>query len=335
MRIGLTYDLRSDYLAAGYSELETAEFDRDDTLEAIIEALRRLGHRPEPIGNVTALAASLVAGQRWDLVFNIAEGLYGLGREAQVPALLDAYRIAYTFSDPLTCALALHKGMAKRVVQSHGLPTPAFALVETIEDIDTLKFALPLFAKPVAEGTSKGITGASRIDTRSQLDSVCCALLAAYHQPVLVEAFLPGREFTVGILGTGRTAHCLGILEVVLQQGAEPEVYSYYNKEYCETLVRYRLLEESALARELEALALTAWRALGCRDAGRVDVRLDAQGRPHFLEINPLAGLHPAHSDLPIMGNLKGMPYLTLIEEILRSAFMRLDMEPARVQPAA
>ena len=156
MRIGITYDLRDDYLAMGYGLEETAEFDRADTIEAIEGALRQLRHRPERIGNIRELARRLVAGERWDLVFNIAEGVKGMGREAQVPALLEAYEIPYTFSDTLVNALTLHKGMAKRVVRDAGVPTAPFAIVEEPADIRDVGLPFPLFAKPAGEGTGKG-----------------------------------------------------------------------------------------------------------------------------------------------------------------------------------
>src|SRR5687768_9851913 len=129
MKIGLTYDLRQEYLAAGYSEIETAEFDRPDTIDGIDNALRELGHETDRIGHVRQLVERLASGDRWDLVFNICEGMYGRGREAQVPALLDAYDIPYTFSDPLVMALSLDKGLTKTVVRSAGIATPDFAVV--------------------------------------------------------------------------------------------------------------------------------------------------------------------------------------------------------------
>ena len=130
LRIGVTYDLRSDYLAAGYTEEQTAEFDAEVTIAAICEALSGLGHEPVRVGGIARLTESLVRGSRWDAVFNICEGLKGVAREAQVPALLEAFDIPYVFSDPLTLALCLDKAMAKRVVRSFGIATPDFALIE-------------------------------------------------------------------------------------------------------------------------------------------------------------------------------------------------------------
>ena len=324
MRIGITYDLREEYLAAGYGEEETAEFDRPDTIEAIQEALGNLGFETVRIGNVRSLAARLCGGERWDLVFNIAEGLKGFGREGQVPALLDVYGIPYTISDPMVLSLTLHKGMTKRIVRDLGIPTADFAVVENESDVETVSLTFPLFAKPVAEGTGKGVTSSSKISCRSELFSVCQRLLAKYEQPVLVETFLPGREFTVGIAGTGKEAIALGVLEVVLKENAEEEAYSYLNKEKCEELVEYRLVDDEE-SEKATGFALAAWRGLGCRDAGRVDLRADAHGTPNLMEVNPLPGLHPQHSDLPILCTAVGISYRDLIGMIVQSALSRLD----------
>jgi D-alanine-D-alanine ligase len=324
MRVGMTYDLRDDYLAQGYGEEETAELDQPQTIEAIADALRELGHEPVSVGNLPALMTRLLAGERWDLVFNIAEGLWGAGREAQVPALLDAWRIPYTFSDPMVLALTLHKGMTKHVVRDCGVRTPDFAVVETLEDLGELALPFPLFCKPVAEGTGKGVGPASRVQDRPGLERVCADLLRRFAQPVLVEAYLPGREFTVGITGTGRLAQAIGVLEVVLREQAEPGAYSFLNKEHYDVLVEYRLTR-STLAERVQDEALRAWRALGCRDGGRVDLRLDADGAPHFLEVNPLAGLNPVRSDLPILCRQAGISYLDLIRRIVDSALRRVS----------
>ncbi len=326
MKIGITYDLRDDYLAEGYGEEETAEFDHPHTIDAIDEALRSLGYETDRIGHIRALAGRLVTGERWDIVFNIAEGLWGFGREAQIPSLLDAWGIPYVFSDPLVLSLTLHKGMTKRVIRDLGIPTPDFAIVETPEEIAGVELPYPLFAKPVAEGTGKGITAASKIENPKELARVCGKLLADFLQPILVETFLPGREFTVGIIGTGRGAFVPAVMEVHLTEKAEKEVYSYANKEDWHGRIEYRLADD-APARAASETALAAWRGLGCRDGGRVDLRADANGTPNFIEVNPLAGLRPGHSDLPILCGLAGMPYRDLIAGIMRSALKRIGKE--------
>jgi D-alanine-D-alanine ligase len=140
---------------------------------------------------------------------------------------------------------------------------------------------------------------------------------------VLVEAFLPGREFTVGIVGTGRSAQSVGVLEVVLLSNAERDVYSYENKENCELCIKYVRVEDAEAVRA-EEVALAAWRGLNCRDGGRVDLRSDADGNPQFLEVNPLAGLHPEHSDLPILCTQVGIPYVELIRRIVDSTVTRV-----------
>ncbi|MFO7560793.1 MAG: D-alanine--D-alanine ligase [Desulfobacterales bacterium] len=330
MNIGLTFDLRSEYLKMGYSEDETAEFDRDDTITAIENALHALGQKTDRIGNARQLMERLVNGDRWDLVFNIAEGLKGFAREAQVPAILDLYEIPYTFSDPLVMSLSLHKAFTKQVVKDYGCPTPAFAIVNHPADTENISFDPPFFIKPLAEGTGKGITEHSIFQDHSGLPEACGDLIDRYQQPVLVEKYLSGREFTVGILGTGQDAQILGTLEVHLLENAEKGVYSYANKENCETCVQYLLVSsrEDTTVLEAETVALAAWRALGCRDGGRVDLRCDEKGTPHFLEVNPLAGLHPHHSDLPILCNHLGIPYLQLIHRILTSASMRVQTIP-------
>ncbi len=319
MTVGLTYDLRADWLSQGYTELETAEFDREETVAAVDAAIRAEGCVTDRIGSYRGLMTALSAGKRWDLVFNFCEGMYGLGRESLVPALLDAYRIPYTFSDPVVLAVSLHKGLAKRVVRDAGVRTPDFSVVESASDIADVTLRYPLFAKPIGEGTGKGITPASRIETPRQLRAVCEDLLNAHGQPVLVEEYLPGREFTTAIIGTGKDASAVGTMEVILLDTAEAHAYTYVNKEFCDDRVRYELAGGDD-AERCARLALQAWRALGGRDAGRVDIRMDAEGNPSFIEVNPLAGLHPEHSDLPIICTMVGVSFQELIRRILASA---------------
>jgi D-alanine-D-alanine ligase len=327
MKIGLVFDLQDWYLARGYSLEETAEFDREDTIEGIEQALAALGHETERVGNAFQLVEALAAGKRWDLVFNIAEGLYGPGREALVPALLDAYQIPYTFSDPLVLALTLDKAACKRFVRDLGLPTPDFAVVREPCEIAAVNLPYPLFAKPCTEGTGKGISGASKITSPEALQAVCRDLLARFRQPVLVETYLPGREFTVGLAGTGSKARSLGCMEVVFLERAEGAGYTYLNKKDFESRVEYRPADGPE-ARAAEDLALAAWRGLHCRDAGRIDIRLDAAGNPSFIEVNPLAGINPVISDLVILCGQRNVSYQDLIAMILDSALERLGSTP-------
>jgi D-alanine-D-alanine ligase len=323
MRIGVTYDLKADYLALGYSEEDTAEFDSEITIDAICAALARMGHEAVRIGSVRKLAARLVAGERWDAVFNFCEGLKGLAREAQAPALLDAYDIPYVFSDPLTLALSLDKGMAKRVVRDQGVPTADFAVIETLADADAVALPYPLFLKPVAEGSGKGVNEHSKVDDIAALKRVAAELLARFDQPVLVETFLSGREFTVGITGTGADAEVLGVTEIVPMTNYVGPGYGFANKaEGWEDKVDIRPASPAEAA-SAGRVALAAWRALRCRDGGRVDIRCDGTGAPHFVEVNPLAGLRPEHSDLCFIAKFAGLSYQDLIEKIMASFFKR------------
>lgn len=331
MRIGMVFDLRKVYLAEGYDEEAVADMDSEATIDLIEEAIRANGHQTERIGHGRDLCRRLVAGDRWDLVFTIAEGMHGRSREAQVPGLLDLYQVPYTFSDPLTCAVTLDKAVTKRLVQAAGLTTPRFYVVNDASQVRHVQLEYPLFAKPIAEGTGKGVDGRSRIDEPGQLGPVCTRLLATFAQPVLVEEYLPGREVTTGILGTGKEARVLGTLEMRIRSGAPAADYSYEVKERCEEHVEYLPMPPDALREETEALALAAYRALECRDAGRVDIRFDRHGRPSFMEVNPLPGLHPHHSDLPMIGTQEGMSYPQLIGAIIASAAARI---PGTSRPA-
>lgn len=322
MNIGMTYDLKDDYLKEGLSCEEAAEFDSEVTIAGIERVLAGLGHAVDRIGTISALVARLAAGERWDMVFNIAEGLHGLGREAQVPALLDAWSIPYTFSGPELMALTLHKGRTNAVVRSLGVATADFTLVSRIEDVDTVSLPYPLFVKPVAEGTSKGITERSLVRDAAALREVCAELLTAFRQPALVETYLPGREFTIGLLGSGDESRVAGVIEVRAVGKGDATAYTYENKQDWTRRVAYELVDDE-VAMAAASLALRAWRGLGCLDAGRIDVRLGADGAPRFIEVNPLPGLNPESSDLPILWRLGGKSYDALIKEIFHSAARR------------
>ena len=331
MLVGIACDLRSEYLAMGYGREQTAELDSEETVEAIAGALETHGCDVQIIGSLRRLAARIASGDRWDLVFNIAEGFYGSAREAQVPALLEAYGIPCTFSDAMTLCVAQHKGLAKLAAAASGVPTPPSIVVgpDTRSEHGfrdaTSHLQYPLFVKPACEGTSKGISIASLVLSPEELEERLYSVLARFPGPVLVEEYLPGREFTVGVAGVAGTSRSLGVAEIILRDSADGAIYSYRNKEECEHRVDY-LPASGAVADEAASVAVAAWRALGCRDAGRVDVRQDRDGRISFIEVNPLAGLHPSHSDLPILCNFSGVSYAELIGTILAEASARIPL---------
>ena len=336
MHIGLCYDLAADWAAEGFDTEATAEFDRIETVEAIEAVLASRGHAVTRIGRAQQLVRRLADGERWDLVFNICEGLHGLGRESLVPALLDAHGVPYPFSDPEVLALSLHKAHCKRVVRDAGVPTADFRVIE--DPAQTCDLPWPVFVKPLAEGTGKGIGDASLCRSPEEFAATAGRIIARFNQPALAEAWLPGREFTVGLIGSGASARLLSVMEIVSNATYGLDMKKNYER------VMYRqvpALEAVAvgpsinivyhLAADAEAVAagevaLAAWRVLGGRDGGRIDLRSDAAGRPMFLEANPLAGLHPTDSDLTIMACLAGHDHAWLLTEIMDAACARMGL---------
>jgi D-alanine-D-alanine ligase len=320
MKIGLTYDLRSWYLDRGYSMEETAEFDKQETVDALADSLKIMGHETDLIGNAFQLMEALAAGKRWEMVFNIAEGLYGDGRESVVPAILDQYRIPYVFSGPVIMGVSLNKHLAKLVVAEAGVPVSPGFLVTDMKDLADLKLIYPLFVKPVSEGTGKGITDKSLVKNITELRSMVDWILKEFNQPALVEEYLPGREFTVGVIGHGDNTIAIGGMEVITTDNLP---YSVHVKENYRDYCKYEALS-SDIAEECKAVAVKAWKALDAVDGGRVDVKADRNGRICFIEANPLAGLNPVHSDLPILARMYNINYQNLLEMIMASAIKRI-----------
>jgi len=320
MKIGLTFDLRSWYLDRGYSMDETAEFDKQETVDALENSIKIMGHETELIGNAFQLIEALAAGRKWDMVFNIAEGLYGDGRESVVPAILDQYRIPYIFSGPVIMGISLNKHLAKLVVAAAGVPVSPGFLVTDINDIEKLRLEYPLFVKPVSEGTGKGITDKSLVSSLSELTTMVKWILSEFNQPALVEEYLPGREFTVGVVGHGDQTVAIGGMEVIT---ADNLPYSVYVKENYHDYCKYVPLSAD-IADECKEVAVKAWKALDAVDGGRVDVKADRNGRICFIEANPLAGLNPVHSDLPILARMYDISYQKLLEMIMSAAIKRI-----------
>lgn len=271
-----------------------------------------------------------------DLVWNIAEGSRGRCREAHIPAICEFLDIPYTHSDPLTLSATLDKGVAKRLVQQAGVVTPEFVVIRREEEIGEVKFpAPPLFAKPLDEGSSKGIRNDSICRRIMEAEERVKWLLKTYGRPVLVEQFISGRELTVGVIGNlaspesgPETLDVLGILEVIPRTGKNPDfVYSVEMKRDCLTLLEYTTpAAPNPQLRRVEEAAKTVFRALECRDVARIDFRLAENGTPYFLEANPLPGLNPTVGDLPILARLLGISYTDLIGRILSAALSRLKI---------
>jgi D-alanine-D-alanine ligase len=319
MKIGLTYDLRSWYLDRGYSMEDTAEFDKQETVDAIDAALIKMGFQTEPVGNCFQLIEALSLGKRWDLVFNIAEGLYGDGRESVVPAILDQYRIPYVFSGPVIMGISLNKHLTRLIVSAAGVPVSPGMIISDINEINKCNLQYPLFVKPVSEGTGKGITENSLVNSKSDLKKMVEYLITRFNQPALVEEYLPGREFTVGVIGAGDDTIAIGGMEIECKDNLP---YSVEFKENYQIFCKY-IPMASEFADECKTVAINVWKALGGSDGGRVDVKADRNGRICFMEVNPLAGLHPVHSDLPILSRLTGINYQSLMEMIMKSAIKR------------
>ncbi|HMQ10513.1 MAG TPA: ATP-grasp domain-containing protein [Oligoflexia bacterium] len=326
LKVGFTFDLKDDYLKQGFSPEQAAEFDSLETILFLEQALKANNYQVEKIGGVKKLVNALAKGKRWDIVFNICEGVKGFGRESQVPALLEAYNIPFVFSSSDVMMITMNKSIAKLLVEQHGLKTPKFAVINNPNDIQNVNLPFPLFVKPLGEGTGKGIHDKSLVHNQVDLENACMSILNEFHHPALVETYLSGRDFTVGVLGSGKEAYALGVMEVKQKSGKKLISQCYYNKENCENVLDYSLATDD-IAKNVAQLAVQCWQVLGCHDAGRVDIRCDDQGTPYFLEVNPMAGLHPTHSDLPILAHLSGMNHVELIGKIMKYALARHNLD--------
>jgi D-alanine-D-alanine ligase len=309
-----------------------AEWDEPATIDAVERALSTVGqvYRLEADSHFPSRLALL----RPDFVFNIAEGLYGASREAHVPAICEFLGIPSHASDSLTCGLALHKGRTKEILSYRGVPTAPFVVAHSPADARRVSLPFPLFVKPAYEGSGKGVTTRSFCKNRSQLVRQVSHLIATYSEPVMIETYLPGEEFTVAILGNGDEARCLPIIGMrfdTLPKGAPP-IYGYEAKWIWDTPeAPLKMFEcparvDDALGDAIARVSLDAFHALGCRDWSRVDVRLDGQGRPHVLEINPLPGILPRpeqNSCFPKAARAAGISYDQVVTAVLDAALAR------------
>ena len=312
-----------------------AEFDDPDTIGAIKTALESGGHLVELFEAEPDFPVR-VAASRPDIVFNIAEGSAGRGREAQVPAILSFLRIPFVGSDETTMCIAMDKALTKRLLSSHGVSTPAFTVVgkdslpgsgsAAAREFAGLP-AFPVILKPVAEGSGKGITTDSVVTNAEGLSMAVGELASLYAQDILIEEFIEGREFTVGLLGNGQQTRVFAPMEVIFRDKSN-SIYSFEIKRYFKQHIDYACPPDiSADTRKcLEDTALKIYRILECRDFARIDFRLSSAGRVCFIEINPIPGLAPGYSDYPMLAEFCGIDYNTLVLSILDSALARYGL---------
>ena len=323
VRIGFTYNVkRVDSKTGDDAE---AEYDSPDTIAAISDAIASFGHAVVHLEATPDLPRILPEADV-DLVFNIAEGLVGRNREAQVPALCELVGIPYTGSDSATLAIALDKALAKKVFKQHGILTPEFQLFETGRErlLPGMKF--PVIVKPNAEGSSKGIAGTSVFDEEVGMRAAVKTIIEKYRQPALVEQYITGREFTVGLLGD-RRPRVLPPMEICFKdKSLERPVYDFTVKQDWVKHVEYKCPPPltPAEAKAIERAARETFDALDCRDFARIDVRMNAQGQVYVFEVNPLPGLTPDYSDLVLIAKAAGMDFRTLIGEILAGGLKRM-----------
>ncbi len=324
LRIGFTFNMkRVDSKRGDDAE---AEYDAPETIDAIRQGLESYGHVVLPFEATADLPRQLMDSPV-DLVFNIAEGVAGRNREAAVPALCELMGIPYTGSDAATLSIALDKALSKKVLRQHGILTPEFQLMETGRERLSSKLVFPLIVKPNQEGSSKGVSAhASVVDDEDSLREVVKDLLDKYRQPALVEHYVAGREFTVGLLGDKRP-RVLPPMEILFLDKNNPRpVYDFQIKQEWEKHVYYQCPAQLSPAelKAIEKAARETFVALDCRDVARVDLRMDADGNFWVLEVNPLPGLTPDYSDLCLIANAANMSYRSLIGEILAGGLKRL-----------
>ncbi|MBI4395000.1 MAG: ATP-grasp domain-containing protein [Candidatus Omnitrophica bacterium] len=327
MRIGITFNLKSD-LPTSHSTSQpddfAEEFDSPETIEAIQTVLTEAGHEVHLLGgSLTTLEQ--IKRLKIEFVFNMVEGFRGRCREAHIPALLEMLEVPYSGSDPLGLAATLDKSFAKRIAISLDIATPKFWVLDSKEDLSPPPPVFPLFVKPLWEGSSKGIRFSSRVENPNELEREVSRIFRHYPEvPVLVEEYIQGREFTVGVIGN--PPEILGIMEIKFRDPKKKDFcYSIEVKRNWKKEVEYIVppnLETKKLD-EIQKAALQLFKALRLRDVGRFDFRMNADGKFYFLEVNPLPGLSPESGDIVILAQRKGLSYATLILKILNSAFSR------------
>jgi len=312
-----------------------AEWDTWETVNAVKDSIAE-------IHNVTLVEANNDAYSKLkelkpDIVFNFAEGLNGVNRESHIPAMLEMLQIPYSGSDALTLGICLDKSRAKEILTYHKVPNAKFLVANQMEDIANTNFDFPLIVKPISEGSSKGIFSSSFVKSAKELEEEVSRIIFSYNQPALIEEFLSGREFTVAVIGNGDEAEVLPIIEIRYEDFPEDIVplYSYEAKWILDTkennfdVFQCPAKIDSKLEEKIKKTVLRSYSVLSCKDWSRIDVRLDKNGVPNIIEVNPLPGIMPdpnENSSFPKAARAAGMSYNQMIQRVLYSAAKRYNL---------
>lgn len=325
--VGIIYNVKSGHKDG--PEDEEAEYDNLDTVHAIKEVLEDMNLQVHLLEANEDLISNLKQ-HPIDIAFNIAEGKQGRGREAEVPAILNLLGIPFSGSDETTLCIALDKAITKRLVNSAHIRTPKYAVLQQEKPLTFRRLHYPIIIKPNAEGSSKGISDVSIVESKAELQELVNKNLELYHQDMLAEEYIEGREFTVGVLGNGKDRHIFSPMEIRYKKSTQGNyhVYSYPVKQDYKNYVSYECPAAITPEQEKEMIQTTRkiCDLLGCLDFARVDYRMDAEGKIYFIEVNPLPGLAPGYSDYPMLADFSGMDYKTLVQNVFLSAVKRHGM---------
>lgn len=330
MKVGLIYNLKGTLPNSQRVPKDlNSEYQDEQEVEAIQDALRLNGFETLLLpGNLTL--QKNIQSNSIDMAFNVAEGWGGRGRESFVPALLDMLDIPFTGSDAIALGVSLDKALTKTVALANGIATPKFSKAKDLEILKELNLSFPLFVKPNCEGSSMGIGDDAFVENQKQLQKAVKSILENYRATVLIEEFMEGREFAVGILGNSTDLKILPVLEIIYP--GEILYYRYENKSKHDRELRCPAEIPEDTAEDMKKMAVTIFSVLECRDFARVDFREDRQGKPYFLEINPLPGLHPENSLFPQQAYAAGLSYEELIGYIIKAAIKRYSISRQNLQ---
>jgi D-alanine-D-alanine ligase len=335
--VGLTFNLIHEEEIGEKPVDCIAELDTPETINTLKEALESGGHTVILLEADETIVENIKrCRNKLDIVFNIAEGLRGESRESHVPAILEMLGIPYVGSGPLTLAVCLNKVRTKEILCSYDIPTPAYQVFYTEEELPHRNLHFPLITKLSNEGSSMGLSYDSVVDDEKALQKQVANLIRIYHQPVLVEEFIEGREFGIPVIGNSPPVslpliefHFHGKWSITIFIPDKPlQIFKEKNYEIPDPMVTNKCPADIPVEMEkmLIDLALRSYKALECRDWCRLEIRVDRQGNPFVIELNPIAGIDPSYR-FAVSAQIAGINYAQLINKILVFAMERYGME--------